>query len=135
MTEKTELKRSTKAKPQNLANAEIDSRLAAAIRDRAKAMQMVSKLAHWQDRLARLEQEINSLIGFQQRLSGKTAPDTAAGVLIAQVPGFRPFEPPPFAGRLADIPDGVTSIPTKVANPKPSGSNVAEEFMNDKGFS
>jgi hypothetical protein len=108
---------------------EIDSRLAQAIRDRAKAMAMVSKLVHWQDRLARLEQEINSLIGFQQRLTGQID-DSYKGV----APLMAPAGPPSFAGHLADIPPGVSSIPTKTARATPSGGNVADQFLDDKGF-
>lgn len=125
MTEEVKPKRS---KPSNLAKAEIDSRLAAAIRDRAKAMQMVSKLVHWQDRLMRLEQEINSLIGFQQRLSGSPTQLTDATRRLL------PDAPTTFPGHLAAIPEGVTSIPTKAANPKPSGGNVAG-IAGEGGFS
>lgn len=129
-TEDTQPKR----KATNLAGAEIDSRIAQAIRDRAEAMAKVSELVHWQDRLQRLEQEINSLIGFQQRLSGNH------GVPLAQVEsGYSRLRTglespaPPFS-HLAAIPDGVTSIPTKVSNPKPSGGNVAD-LADEGGFS
>lgn len=128
----------SKRKKSSQANDEIDSRLAQAIRDRAKAMQMVSKLVHWQDRLARLEQEINSLIGFQQRLYGRSEipyqmPDgrqvDGSSLIITNI------QPPtPFTGHLSPIPDGVTSIPTKVANPKPSGGNMAD-IAGEGGFS
>jgi hypothetical protein len=116
----------------SLANAEIDARLAQAIRDRAKAIAMVSKLVHWQDRLSRLEQEINSLIGFQQRLSGSPMQLTDATRTLLPPASVSPGA---VFSHLNPIPEGVTSIPTKVANPKPSGGNVAAEFMNDKGFS
>jgi hypothetical protein len=115
-----------------LADAEIDTRLAQAIRDRSKAMQMVSKLAYWQDRLMRIEQEINSLIGFQQRLMGQSGQAAAVPISTFPPPNFTP--PPAYAGHLASISPEVTSIPTKVANPKPSGGNVAD-IAGEGGFS
>src|ERR1700690_3083594 len=135
MTE--ESKRKQKPRP-SLPNDEIDSRWGAAIRDRAAAMKQVSKLVHWQDRLARLEQEINSLIGFKQRLNGGT--DSPVQYKITPILPISeprpPFNPAPnaFPGHLAGNLDGVTSIPTKVANPKPSGANVAD-IVGEGGFS
>jgi hypothetical protein len=123
-----------------MANAEIDSRLAQAIRDRAKAMQMVSKLVHWQDRLNRLEQEINSLIGFQQRLSGQVDRVDIYGqsadgrITSAPIASALPGQLPSPFSHLNPIPVGVTSIPTKTANPKPSGGNVAD-IAGEGGFS
>lgn len=135
MTE--EAKHKLALKPRNagatsLAKTEIDSRLAQAIRDRAKAMQQVSKLVHWQDRLARLEQEINSLIGFQQRLSGMpiSTPEQQSSlveVLRAGIPMTS------FGGHLAPIPDGVTSIPAR--QPKPTSPNQADVVGGEGGFS
>ena len=129
----------------NLAGVEIDARIAQAIRDRAEAMVNVSKLVYWQDRLARIEQEINSLIGFQQRLSGKGQIDrvdihgqTSDGRFtppLASVPPYSHLTPPTtYGGHMADI-SGVSSIPTKVANPKPSHGNVAEIVGGEGGFS
>ena len=125
---------------EQLANAEIDNRLAQAIRDRSKAIQMVSRLVHWQDRLARLEQEINSLIGFQQRLTGQIDRvdiygQTADGrITSAPIASALPGQLPAPFSHLNPIPDGVTSIPTKVAHPKPSGGNVAD-VAGEGGFS
>lgn len=134
MTE--EAKHKLALKPRNagatsLAKTEIDSRLAQAIRDRAKAIQQVSKLVHWQDRLARLEQEINSLIVFQQRLSGRA-------VLAASVAGYTNLSasvdsPTPYPGHAAPIPDGVTSIPAR--KPKPTSPNQADFVGGEGGFS
>lgn len=117
----------------SLAKAEIDSRLAQAIRDRAKASQQVSRLVHWQDRLARLEQEINSLIGFQQRLNGHT------GMTIPRnEEEFRRLStgletPTPYPGHAAPIPEGVTSIPSR--QPKPTSPNQADFVGGEGGFS
>lgn len=118
----------------NLALTEIDSRLAQAIRDRAEAMGRVSELVHWQDRLGRLEQEINSLIGFQQRLSGKGQIDRVD--IHGQTSDGR-FTPPlasalPFS-HLTPIPEGVTSIPSR--QPKPTTPNQADIVGNEGGFS
>src|SRR5208283_6237304 len=118
----------------NLALTEIDSRLAQAIRDRAEAMGRVSELVHWQDRLSRLEQEINSLIGFQQRLSGKGQIDrvdihgqTSDGRFTLPLASALPFS------HLTPIPEGVTSIPSR--QPKPTTPNQADIVGNEGGFS
>jgi hypothetical protein len=125
--------------PPSLALVEIDSRLAEAIRDRAEAMRMVSELVHWQDRLGRLEQEINSLIGFQQRLTGQAHSNPQwAGIeplLDAHKSAAGTPIPAPTFSHLNPIPEGVTSVPTKVANPKPSHGNVAATVGGEGGFS
>lgn len=115
-----------KSPASNLALAEIDSRLAQAIRDRAEALGKISELVHWQDRLGRLEQEINSLIGFQQRLSGSPMALTDSTRVLL------PAEPSTFS-HLNPIPDGVTSVPTR--QPKPTTPNVAEKISGEGGFS
>jgi hypothetical protein len=123
-------------KPSSLANAEIDSRIAQAIRDRAEAMTRVSELIHWQDRLARLEQEINSLIGYQQRLSGVDRIDIHGATSDGRytpILSSSPIQTAPFAGHMAPIPEGVGSIPTKTPNPRPSGGN-AVDIAKEGGF-
>jgi len=119
-------------KSSSLALAEIDGRLAQAVRDRAEAMGKVSELIHWQDRLQRLEQEINSLIGFQQRLSGNPEP------FVTPVPqlGIASLTPPTsYPGHMVDI-GNVTSIPAgKEPKITPSRGNVGPDIAGEGGFS
>lgn len=130
MSEDAKQKRRTIGRrTEELAKVEIDARLAQAIRDRAQAMKQVSKLVHWQDRLARLEQEINSLIGFQQRLSGRAV--DRVEMLPVPAPVF--LAPANFGGHLTPIPDGVTSIPAR--QPKPTTPNQADTIAGEGGFS
>ena len=145
MTEEAKKRRAGGKRTEQLANAEIDSRLAQAIRDRAQAIKQVSKLVHWQDRLMRLEQEINSLIGYKQRLSGNPesfatpVPQLGIASLTPPMPlmGYagdaRPVPQPQFPGHLGGNLDGVTSIPTR--QPKPTTPNQADAIGNEGGFS
>lgn len=121
-------KRTRHSKPDNLANSEIDKRLAQAIVDRAKALQMCSKLAYWQDRLQRVTQEIDSLINFQQRLLGKEI------MTISAAPSPIEVHAPSAFSHLADI-SGAGSIPTPPRQPKPTHGNVVEKVIDEGGFS
>ena len=91
-------------------------------------MQMVSKLAHWNDRLGRLEQEINSLIGYKQRLEN--------GVERVEIYGQTSdgrITPAPLFSHLNEIPDTVTSIPAKQSIV--TKRNVAQISEGEGGFS
>ena len=106
------------------AAAEIDNRLADALKDRAVALHNASKLGYWQDRVRDLNQEINELIGFQQRLSGQAS--------IPPAPGLAAYPP-------AAAPGGViTSAPVSNQDGRPSqapsGVNVAEVVGGEGGF-
>ena len=105
------------------AQAEIDNRIAQAIMDRATAIENVSKLTYWQDRLMRINQEIESLIGFQQRLSGQPAGSMAVPPSV--VTGFSHTE---------SIPAGISSIPAP-RGPKPTTPNMGPEVIREGGFS
>jgi len=103
---------------------QIDTRLAEALAEKEAALTNVSKLVYWQDRLTRVNQEIESLIGYQQRLTGQTA---------AAIPfSSSPVVPIPWYIGAA-VPTGVTSAPAK--QPAPSGSNMADEIGSEVGFS
>lgn len=110
---------------------EIDSRLAQALAERAVATKKVSALLYYQDRLTRLNQEIESLIGFQQRLMGLPAPapvvtvtpDDVSAKLVAAF------------SHTAEIPAGMGSMPTKRGPaPTPNG-NAADAVSSEGGFS
>lgn len=113
----------------NSAAREIDARLAEALRERTEAVRQVAKLSFWQGRLASLEQEINSLIGYQQKLTGQ--PITSVSTPAALVPGSR-TDGAGFS-HVADI-SGVSSIPSKQKRISPS-SNVADsKEVTEGGF-
>jgi hypothetical protein len=99
-------------------------------------MAKVSELVHWQDRLSRLENEINSLIGYQQRLSGqtRTTQQSVDEILRLRTGTEAPLVMPPTFSHLNPIPEGVTSVPTKVASPKPSHGNAADLVGGEGGF-
>src|SRR6266481_6365473 len=50
---------------------EIDTRLAQAISERAHAVDQATKIAYWQQKIVALDQEINTLIDFSNRLTGQ----------------------------------------------------------------
>lgn len=119
--------RVVKPKSSSMALDEIDRRLAEALSERTAAIANVSKLVYWQDRLTRVNQEIDSLIGFQQRLTGKTVTTEPRPADVQYTSTGVPF----VVG--AGVPPGVTSVPTR--QPAPSGTNVAETIGSETGFS
>lgn len=117
------------------AQKEIDSRLAQALRERADAMKKVSALVYYQDRLNRLNQEIDTLISYQQRLLGHE-PTTMTVGASSYVTGFQMGSgPSPAFSHLADLPPGIGSMPTKAPKPAatPNG-NAAAEVSSESGF-
>lgn len=120
--------RALKAKATTRALDDVDQRIVVALAERDEASRKVSLLIYWQDRLQRVNQDIDSLISIQQRLSGTVANPP---VVVAPMP------PPvnlaiPYS-HTAAIPTGVSSVPRQ-ANPLPSGSNVAAEVEGDNDF-
>lgn len=125
----------------SLAEREIDSRLASAIRERSEALQKVASLIHWQAKLKAVTEEINSLLSFQQRLHG------GSDMHIGSVPDVPQFftpeedEPAPRQARRAvtpynhmqPIPPGVTSVPA-AKQPAPSNGNAADFVAGEGGF-
>lgn len=121
-------KRKDKEKTGNRALLDVDERIVLALAERDEASRKVSLLIYWQDRLQRINQDIDMLIGIQQRLSGKV-PESAPNPTTAG-----PFAPAaiPYS-HTAVIPQNITSVPRQ-ANPQPSGGNVADEVSNEGGF-
>lgn len=115
-----------KPKATNLALEEIDRRLAEALTEKSAAMANVSKLLYWQDRLQRITQEIESLIGYQQRLTGQTSSIIPPPISVGSTTTGIPF----VVG--APVPPGVTSAP--VRQPAPSGTNLADTIGSEGGF-
>lgn len=113
------------------ANAQIDQRLAEAIKERTKLHSAVSRLYSAQERLSRVEQEINSLVQLQQRLSGQSAPSLPAPLTPESfmVPGT--VTPSPFTN---DIPPGIGSIPAGPRQPKPTTANAGPSVAKEGGF-
>lgn len=114
------------------AQREIDSRLAEALSERAIALKKVSALVYYQDRLTRLNKEIDSLLSYQQRLMGIVSPTvvnvepTSTEELLAKVSATYSHTEP--------IPPGIGSIPTKRGPaPTPNG-NAADVVGNEGGF-
>ena len=89
------------------AEYEIDSRLAQAIRDRADAMKKVAALSYWNTRLTQIEQEIQSLLGYQRSLSGAGPIPVPGSLASVSLPSSIPY----VMG--ADIPQTISSIPAK----------------------
>lgn len=111
--------------------AEIDRRLTQAIADRMEASKNVSKLVYWQQKVIALEQEINTLIGYAQQLSGKPA-------VPPRIPQVDPMEvlaktSYSFTG---DIPSNIGSIPAseRPRGPRPTSTNAGDEVKNEGGF-
>jgi hypothetical protein len=105
-----------RGKKPNSAIAELDQRLAEAVRERGEAYRQVSELLMWQTRLQRVEQEINSLIEMKHRLNGGTAP--------AVVPSPASFQ------AFGELPSGVGSIPTR----QPQPANPVAAALGEGGF-
>lgn len=106
--------------------AEIDNRLAQAIQERTKLHAEVSQLISAQERLSRVEQEINSLVQLQQRLV-----NPGASPMAEASPSSLPL--PPDA-RLAQPFVGISSIPSP-HQPKPTTANMGPELLKEGGFS
>ncbi len=114
-----ETKKRGKNRSEQLANAEIDRRLAEAIKERTKLHKAVSRMMSAQERLSRVEQEINSLVQLRQRLNG-SMPEL-------------PATPVPFEGfPIQEMPAGISSIPTR--QPKATTENVAQKIAQEGGF-
>lgn len=127
----------------SLAEHEIDSRLAQCIIERSTALQKVSALNYWQGRLKQLDEEIRTLLSYQQALHGQIV-TTSNGPM----PQFFPPGPPPMESstpvvdplklamepysHAAPIPAGVGSIPAKKV--VASGSNAADMVATEGGF-
>lgn len=110
----------------NRALLDVDERIVMALAERDEATRKVSLLIYWQDRLARINTDIDMLITIQQRLTGK-------------VPEPATQAPAPFASAAipyshsAVIPPNISSVPRQ-ANPQPSGANVAADVEGEGGF-
>lgn len=109
---------------------DVDERIVKALAERDEASRKVSLLVYWQDRLTRVNQEIESLIGIQQKLSGVVVAEP-----IPQAPLPSSYNPIPMIpySHTATIPNNVSSIPRQ-AQPMPSGANVASEVEGDSDF-
>lgn len=123
-----------KEKSGNRALLDVDQRIVVALAERDEASRKVSLLIYWQDRLSRINSDIDMLISIQQRLSGQVPllPTTLPGQPV-------PLQPAPVSlgipySHTAVIPSNITSEPRQ-ANPLPSGANVADEVGGEGGFS
>lgn len=125
MSEEVPKVKRTKAVPQKRvrksgAAAEIDKRIAEAIREKTQAMKDISLYVMAQDRHMRLTQEINELLGMQARMNGSTSADLATNGSNGQT--AIPFS----VGGMAP---GAASIPAK------NVPNIAEKVAAEGGFS
>lgn len=124
-------KRKDKEKTGNRALLDVDERIVLALAERDEASRKVSLLIYWQDRLARINQDIDMLIGIQQRLTGKVPEPTMTGPQAVTV-GVGTVGAIPYS-HTAVIPPNISSVPRQ-ANPQPSGGNVADEVSGEGGF-
>lgn len=122
-------KRKDKEKTGNRALLDVDERIVVALAERDEASRKVSLLIYWQDRLARINQDIDMLIGIQQRLSGKAPEPTVSQAVPIGVGAVGAI---PYS-HTAVIPPNISSVPRQ-ANPQPSGGNVADEVSGEGGF-
>lgn len=125
-----------------LANEQIDRRLAEAIKERTKFNSQVSRMIYAQERLSRVEQEINSLVQLQQRLKGNGTSATSPEMIIAQPhPPFAEISyatstlPVRLTGHNAELPLGIGSIPSGPRQPKPTTANAGPALSKEGGFS
>ena len=117
---------------------EIDTRLAQAISDRAHAVDQASKITYWQQKIVALDQEINTLIDFSNRLTGQN-----------RAPAVRPIDPIDILRKTTltgtvtpaydfrnEVPPGVGSIPAgeRPKGPRPSSGNAADAVKGEGGF-
>jgi len=117
---------------------EIDSRLARAIEDRAHAVDQAAKITYWQQKIVALDQEINTLIDFSNRLTGQN-----------KVPTIHPVDPIDILRKTTltgtvtpaydfrnEVPPGVGSIPAgeRQKGPRPSSGNAADAVKGEGGF-
>jgi len=117
---------------------EIDTRLAQAISERAHAVDQATKITYWQQKIVALDQEINTLIDFSNRLTGQN-----------RVPAVHPVDPmevlrkTTLSGTIApaydfrnEVPAGVGSIPAgeRQKGPRPSSGNAADQVKGEPGF-
>src|SRR6266404_8801703 len=117
---------------------EIDTRLAQAISERAHAVDQASKIVYWQQKIVALDQEINTLIDFSNRLTGQN-----------RVPAVHPVDPmevlrkTTLSGTVTpaydfrnEVPAGVGSIPAgeRQKGPRPSSGNAADQVKGEPGF-
>jgi len=117
---------------------EIDTRLAQAISERAHAVEQAAKVAYWQQKIVALDQEINTLIDFSNRLTGQN-----------RVPAVHPVDPmevlrkTTLSGTVTpaydfrnEVPAGVGSIPAgeRQKGPRPSSGNAADQVKGEPGF-
>lgn len=120
-----------KEKTGNRALLDVDERIVLALAERDEASRKVSLLIYWQDRLARINQDIDMLIGIQQRLTGKV-PESNVTVSPIGAIGVGSVGAIPYS-HTAVIPSNISSVPRQ-ANPQPSGGNVADEVSSEGGF-
>src|SRR5882762_3192420 len=117
---------------------ETDSRLARAIEDRAHAVEQASKVAYWQGKIIALDQEINTLIDFSNRLTGQNrAPASHAvdPIDILRKTTLTGTVTPTYDFRN-EVPAGVGSIPAgeRPKGPRPSSGNAADQVKGEPGF-
>ena len=113
------------------ASTQIDHRLAEAIKERTKLHAAVSRLYSAQEKLSRVEQEINSLVQLRQRLDG-----TVTAAEIQRMPtGIWPASNVSTYAPGADMPAGVGSIPANPRQPKPTTANAGPAVAKEGGFS
>lgn len=115
---------------------DVDHRIVVALAERDEASKKVSLLVYWQDRLARINADLDLLISVKQRLSGQIplpSPLPASPGLPGPAYSGGPSLTIPYS-HTAIIPNNITSEPRQ-ANPLPSGANVAGEVEGEGGFS
>jgi len=112
-------------KQKSQALSEIDRRLADAIVHRADALDKISQLMGWQERLSRLDREIETLINYMQRLTGQ------APTVALPPPVMPPTAAIPYAHNT--LPSGAGSIPARQPAPTPQG-NAADMVIADGDF-
>lgn len=110
---------------------DVDQRIVVALAERDEASRKVSLLVYWQDRLRRINQDLDVLISIQQRLSGQVPIPLQLQPIQPDAPSLTVTTPTltiPYQ-HAAPISPSITSVP------RPSGVNVAGDVEGEGGFS
>lgn len=113
------------------AAAEIDKRLAEAIRERVAVSKKLSDFAGLHDRFQRLTQEIQELLSMQSRMNAPVNAAMNTGPAMPLTMNTYSPEVPFIVG--APVPQGVGSIPARHPASNPEG-NVADKIAGEGGF-
>lgn len=114
---------------------EVDRQLATAISQKPayheQLATLFSQTALTQQRLERLNQQIQELVNLQRQLDGEGPAQVRTPDLDPRMVAMMPSPQP--APMFGEVPQGVASIPARQPKPTPNG-NAAEQVKGDRGW-